>query len=101
MKITKKIPEDGHIILSITGEITIYSSRGFKDMLLKFLSEAWKLELDLSGIGKIDTAGFQVLLLARREAALDNKEFFIVNPSPETRRLFSLYGEQFGSMEPQ
>ncbi|MCP4134244.1 MAG: STAS domain-containing protein [bacterium] len=93
MKIIKNSTPDGDTILKINGDMTIYSARGFKDLLLKYIESSSALALDLSGVGKIDTAGFQLLILGKREAEKAGKNLKVVNPSLEVSRLFNLYGE--------
>mgnify|MGYP002685550585 CR=1 FL=1 len=44
------------------------------------------LELDLSQVAEIDTAGLQLLILAKREAAHLNKDLSIVAHSPAVRQ---------------
>ena len=54
--------------LSIVGELTIYRAAELKDALLAEAALPGG-RLDLGGVTDIDTAGLQLLLLARREAA--------------------------------
>jgi len=54
--------------LCIEGEMSVYRASEIKLMLLEPLETSARLELDLSAVDDIDTAGLQLLLLARREA---------------------------------
>lgn len=54
--------------LRIEGELSVYRAAELKQTLLEQLETSTRLELDLSAVDDIDTAGLQLLLLARREA---------------------------------
>ena len=59
----------GHCELRLSGELTIYAAAEAKARLGPYLEAAAEpLELDLSGIEELDTAGIQVLLWLKREA---------------------------------
>ncbi|GAA5784224.1 hypothetical protein GCM10007860_17040 [Chitiniphilus shinanonensis] len=51
------------------GELTVMHAAGLKDELLAALAAGDALNVDLGGIEDIDTAGVQLLLLLKREAA--------------------------------
>lgn len=72
--------------LTILEDLTIYNAMEHKQKLLDALNAASHLELDLSQVGEIDTAGLQLLLLAKREAARLNKDLDIVAHSPNVRQ---------------
>lgn len=60
--------------LGLTGELTIHTAVERKAVLLEALEAAQTtgasaLELDLSGVAELDTAGLQLLLMVQREAA--------------------------------
>ncbi len=59
----------GTVTVSVDGELTIHSAGDRKTELLQALERADRLALDLSAVGEMDTAGLQLLLLLRREAA--------------------------------
>lgn len=54
--------------LRLDGELTIYRAAELKDVLLAAVAANDTLEIDLSGVEEFDTAGVQLLLLAKREA---------------------------------
>jgi anti-sigma B factor antagonist len=72
--------------LTILEDLTIYNAMEQKQQLLDALSNASHLELDLSQVAEIDTAGLQLLILAKREAARLNKDLDIVAHSPNVRQ---------------
>jgi anti-anti-sigma factor len=50
------------------GELTIYTAAGNKEQLLSLLTQCRKLDMDLSRVSEMDTAGLQLLLMAKRES---------------------------------
>ena len=58
---------------SITGELTIYTAATEKQMLQDALDIADELEVNLSHVSEMDSAGLQVLIVLKQEAARRNK----------------------------
>ncbi len=77
--------------LKIEDEMTISTAAGLKKALLDNLAGCRELEIDLSHVNEMDTAGFQVLYLARREADISGKAFRIVSPGPKILSVLQLY----------
>jgi anti-anti-sigma factor len=82
------------ITITIGGDLTIYAVNDFKKRFIEEIADFNKIEIDLSQVTRLDTAGFQLLLLARRAAEMDRKMIDFLNPSPEVLRLFSIYNEK-------
>lgn len=84
--------------LSLDEDLTIYNAVAHKQRLLTALAAHPALELDLSGVAEIDTAGFQLLLLVKREAARQGKSAAIVAHSPAVRDTIDFFNmaAQFG-----
>lgn len=87
--------------LAINGEMTIFTVGEHKPQLLKFLSKRGKaFELSLSGVTEMDTAGLQLLILLKREAAQAGKSLRYVMHSQavlevlELANLTSSFGDQ-------
>lgn len=76
------------------GELSIYSAEEFKKRFMKERPKHKKIEIDLSSISRLDTAGFQVLLMARCEAQRAGGVVQFVDPSDEVLRLFAVYQEK-------
>jgi anti-anti-sigma factor len=68
--------------IAIDGELTIYRAADLKITVLEALRKARVLEVDLSGVTELDTAGLQVLMLAKNAAAADGRELRLLNHSP-------------------
>ena len=71
--------------LNWVDNLTIYHAQEHKERLLAALDAGSGLELDLSQVGEIDTAGLQLLILAKQEAARKEKSMAIVAHSPAVR----------------
>jgi anti-sigma B factor antagonist len=63
-----------HCRCSIDGEMTIYRAAELKNLLMEKIARHQEIEVDLSGVSEIDTAGLQLLVLAKREAASQRKQ---------------------------
>ena len=68
--------------IAIDGELTIYRAADLKTTVLEALRKARVLEVDLAGVTELDTAGLQVLMLAKNAAAADGRELRLLNHSP-------------------
>ncbi|WP_148714390.1 STAS domain-containing protein [Chitinolyticbacter meiyuanensis] len=68
----------------LDGELTIFHAAELKDVLLAALGEGGgpPLTIDLSGVDELDTAGVQLLLLAKREAARHGRALAYSGHSP-------------------
>lgn len=66
--------------LAIEGELTIYTAAELKERIGSLL-EKDVIEIDLSEVSEIDTAGLQLLLLAQRECVKREKKIVFDNPS--------------------
>ena len=60
--------------LPIEGEMTIYRAAELKQTLLNALNGATSLEVDLHGVTEIDSAGIQLLMLAKATGQARSEE---------------------------
>jgi len=65
-------------LLSLSGDLTIYHALEQKQLMLDALAATPELELNLSQVGEIDTAGLQLLILLKKEAQKAGKRVRIV-----------------------
>ncbi|HYE38112.1 STAS domain-containing protein [Methylocaldum sp.] len=77
--------------LRLAGELTVYHAAEVKRPLMAMLQEKTELEIDLSGISEIDTAGLQLLMLAKKEADRSQKNLRLVSHSAPVLELMDLY----------
>ena len=84
--------------LALTGELTIYESARLKSVLLDRLNASKSLEVDLSGVTELDSAGVQLMLLLHREAAAASKPLQWVKHSQSVSQVLTLLnlGSAFG-----
>ncbi len=76
--------------ISIEGEMTIYRAADLKVTVLEALRKTKVLEIDLSGITELDTAGLQVLMLAKQTAIADKRELRLLQHSPAVMEIFEM-----------
>lgn len=85
---------------AIEDELTIYTAGARKTALLDFLHDGDDLEINLSNVAEIDTAGLQLLILLKREAAKAGKNLRFVMHSKavleilELSNLTTVFGDQ-------
>jgi anti-sigma B factor antagonist len=72
------------------GPLTIYGAQELKAHLLAAVQDNQDLRLDLSNVTELDTAGLQMLYLAKREATRLNRTLRIVGHSAAVREVFDL-----------
>ena len=73
--------------LRIEGEFTIFRAMELKPALLPTPPLD---EIDLSGVTDIDTAGVQLLMLAKKTALAEKRELRLVGHSPAVIEVFEL-----------
>lgn len=76
--------------LPIEGEMTIYRAAELKQTLLNALNGATSLEVDLHGVTEIDSAGIQLLMLAKATGQANACEVKLTNHSPAVLEVFEL-----------
>jgi len=77
--------------LQIVGDMTIYTAADLQQQFLDALMTGAELEVDLSQVSELDTAGVQQLLLAAREATRLGKTLRLLAPNAVTREVLELY----------
>lgn len=89
---------DGASRLMIDGGMSIYNAQEVKEQLLAAVRTAQTLELDLSSVNDMDTAGFQLLVLAKRECQRLDRVLRITAHSDTVREFIDFYnmGAFFG-----
>jgi anti-anti-sigma factor len=82
---------EGAMRLILDGAMTIYNASEIKTQLLKALASCDILEIDLSHVSEMDTAGFQLLVMAKRESLREGKTMRIVAHSQPVRDVIDFY----------
>lgn len=81
---------DDVLRIAIEGEMTIYRAADLKAEVLEALRKTPVLEIDLSGVTELDTAGLQVLMLAKQTAAADQRELRLLRHSPAVMEILEM-----------
>ena len=81
----------GLVILHIDGDMTIRTADGLKKELMKHFAKPCEREIELSGVSEMDTAGMQLLMLAKREANWDNTPLRLTGHSPAVLGVIDTY----------
>lgn len=85
-------PEPRRCRLACAGPLTIYEAPARKREFLAALDTADILELDLSGVEEMDSAGLQLLLLLAREANRSRRTLTLADASPAATEVLDRYG---------
>jgi len=59
--------------VDIEGELSIFTAAALRLRLLDAIGAGKEVEVDLSGVSEIDSAGTQLMIAAKREAVARNK----------------------------
>ncbi len=76
--------------LRVEGDLTIYEAVALKAALMAALVDSPMLEIDLSDVGEIDTAGLQILLLIKNEAESRGRDIRFIQHSPAVREVLEM-----------
>lgn len=74
----------------VDGEMTIYTAAATKEILLPLLAQCPELEIDLSQVSEMDSAGLQLLILAKRECLTRNGNLRLLGHSPAVVEVLEL-----------
>jgi anti-sigma B factor antagonist len=84
----------GVLVLSLEGEMTIYRASELKAELLDPPMDCDELELDLSAVSELDSAGLQILLLLKRDLETSGRRLRLVNHSRAVYEVLELLDMQ-------
>jgi len=76
----------------IDGEMTIYTATDLKNKLDTLLDDSRELEINLSNINEIDSAGVQLLIFAKKERAQKQLALSLVEHSNVVLETFETMG---------
>lgn len=82
--------DDGHVVVSVTGELDMATAPVLRDTFSELRHE--HVYLDASGLTFVDSTGLSVLLAANRRWRENGRSLRLVNPSRPLRRLLELAG---------
>ena len=78
--------------LAIEGELSIYTAGEWKKRLDDLIDQGGSLELDPGAVQELDTAGLQLLIMAKKEAAARSQQLLLSNHSQAVLEVFELCG---------
>lgn len=76
----------------IDGEFTIFTASEIRGRLLDALNGSDQVEVDLSGVSEMDTAGLQIILAGQLDAANRRKQLSFVGDSRAVADVMAIYG---------
>ncbi|PPD18428.1 MAG: anti-sigma B factor antagonist [Methylobacter sp.] len=76
--------------LELEGELTIFTAAEQKTQLLNFLNSGDELEVNVGKVSEIDSAGLQLLILLKREAANTHKTLRLVEHNKAVMEVLEL-----------
>ncbi len=79
--------------LTLSGELNIFTAASTKTQLLDAVSQAAEdsdIDIDLSSVSEIDSAGLQLMVMAKRDATRQNKRLRFVRHSEAVVDLIEL-----------
>ena len=83
MTMTYKL-DAGLCRMKVDGALTIYEAARDKQILVEALRHAAEIEIDLQAVDQLDSAGLQLLVMAKREAQRSGKQLRLVAHSAAT-----------------
>ena len=91
MAINFKIAPGGSCKAVVQGNMTIYEAAADKTALLGALADAAELEIDMSSVAEMDTAGLQLLILVKRESLKARKPLRLTGHSEASLDVLDRY----------
>lgn len=91
MEFATQTTTEGAARITVDGDMTIYNATEIKHRLIDAVQTVPILELDLSHVGEMDTSGFQLLALAKRESQRHDHVLRIVGHSPAVREVIEFF----------
>jgi anti-sigma B factor antagonist len=77
--------------INIEGELSIFTAAALKQRLLDAIGAGAEVEVDLSQVSEMDSAGIQLMVAAKREAVARKQPLRFTGHSPAVFDLIELY----------
>jgi anti-anti-sigma factor len=77
--------------LKIEGEMNIFTAAALRQRLLDALGSSEEMEVDLTEVSEIDSAGIQLMVAAKLEATARDKALRFTGHSPAVFEMIELY----------
>lgn len=88
------ISQGDHTVMSVSGEIDLYTAPRLHGELVSALAEGGpvRLVVDMSGVEFCDSTGMNVLLAAHRRARENGGDLELARPRPAVRKILQVTG---------
>jgi len=93
LKVEIKPEDDDFTKVIMTGDIIINNVKKLSELLIGIYDNSSTVEVNFEGVTKIDTSGFQLFYMLKRQSRSEYKNLVIINPSECVASIVSLYGE--------
>ena len=87
-----KTQENGKLTLVINGKLDTTTAPQFKEVLIPSIDEARQIELDLTKLSYISSAGLRVLLLGQKTATANGVSMTLCGVSEEIKEILEMTG---------
>lgn len=81
-----------HYLLKISGAVNIYTVAPIKNHIFDILNNSSKLVINLAEVSEIDSAGFQILLMVKREGHSSKKKTKFISHSISILGALDIFG---------
>lgn len=83
-------PDRSTHCITIDGELTIFTATELRQQLLDALEIETEIDVDLSKVSEMDSAGIQLIVAAKSEAVLRNKHLHFSAPNSTVTQILAL-----------
>ena len=87
-----KTLENGKLILAIEGRLDTITAPRLQDVLIPSIDEAGQIELDLSKLSYLSSAGLRVLLMGQKTAEAKGASMILSGVSEEAMEVLEITG---------
>jgi anti-sigma B factor antagonist len=83
--------KDSPTLIFIQDEMTIYNVLEHKDKLYPYLKNEHGLQVDLSNVSEIDSAGMQLLIFLKYQSDIEKKEITFIEHSESVMEVINIF----------
>jgi len=91
LTITIKDKKDSPTLIIIQDEMTIYNVLEHKKKLYPYLKNEKSLQIDLSNVSEIDSAGMQLLIFFKYQSQIEKKEITFIEHSESVMEVVNIF----------
>ncbi len=83
-----RVVDSDRILLFYKGHMTVYNARAILDEFTTGINNYSVMNIDLSGVTRMDSSAIQLMIIAKRISLMKNRVLRFINPSYEVMRIF-------------